>query len=108
MSEALTCDKIFSTMPARFNAGAATGWTANVQFEISGDGGGEWTVAVDNGSCAVHVGKVGAPTATVKVDAATYVGIVSGTVDGQMAFLTGKIMADNLADLMRFQMAFRG
>ena len=99
-----SCQEIFSEMPARFNADAAQGWETEIQFEITGDGGGSWLLSVKDGVCSVSEGSSGSPTATLHSDAATWVGVHTGTVNPMMAFMGGKIRVEgNTAELMRLQ-----
>jgi NAD(P)-dependent dehydrogenase (short-subunit alcohol dehydrogenase family)/acyl dehydratase/putative sterol carrier protein len=91
-------------LPARFLKDKASGWTANIHFEVAG--AGEWSMAIANQTCTVQKGKQGKATCTVKTDAATIVGIINGAVNAQKAFMGGKIKADNLQDMMKFGSTF--
>jgi hypothetical protein len=47
--QATSVEQVFEIMPSRFNAQAAQGVNATYQFELTGDGGGTYNVAVGNG-----------------------------------------------------------
>ena len=45
-------------------------------FAISGEGGGEWTVTVADGTCSVEAGASDAPTTTIKMAAEDFVALM--------------------------------
>ena len=79
----------FETLNERFIASAAKGVKATFQFEITGDGGGNWHVEIDDGTMKVIEGTHAAPTTTIKMDAPNYVKMVNGDLGGTMAFMRG-------------------
>ncbi len=101
----ITIRDVFEAMPTRFQPEAAGDWNADVQFKFSTDGGGEnWILSVHDGKCEIAEGDHDSPTATVETAAETWIGMVSGDIDGMAAFMTGKIkVSGNMGDLMRLQ-----
>lgn len=99
-----TVSAVFTHFPAGFKAAAASGWTANIQWKVKG--GADQTVIVADGACSVEAGLVGRATCTVEVPKDVLVGMFTGEIDAQKAFMTGKAKADNMGDLMRFAGAF--
>ncbi len=98
----ITAEKIITLLPERFNAEEAGDWTATIQLDITGDQGGNWYVVVEGGSVAVHEGKTDNPTATMETSAEVWVGMYDGSVNPQMAFMTGQIkIAGNMADVLK-------
>jgi putative sterol carrier protein len=93
--------EVFAKMPESFNANAAQGLNAVFQFDITGDDGGKWNVAVKDGACAVNEGTSDAPTVTLTMDAATWLGMVNKEVNGMQAFMSGKLKASG--DIMLAQ-----
>jgi 3-hydroxybutyryl-CoA dehydratase len=85
--------EVFVKMPESFNANAAQGLNAVFQFDITGDDGGKWNVAVKDGACVVNEGANDAPTVTLTMDAATWLGMVNKEVNGMQAFMSGKLKA---------------
>ncbi len=84
--------QIFDAMPSRFNAAAAAGVNATYQFDLTGDNGGTWQVAVGGGSCTVSQGAGNpSPNITITMSASDYVDMVSGKLNAQMAFMGGKL-----------------
>jgi putative sterol carrier protein len=97
-----TAAEIFQAMPSKFNAQAAGNWETVIQFNVSGEGGGTWTLEVKGGKCEVREGPATGPKATVNTDAATWVGINTGAVNGMQAFMTGKLKVQgNMGELMK-------
>lgn len=86
-----TPKEVFDTMPSRFNPQGAGDWQSSIQFNLSGDNGGNWHVTVENGACTVQDGQAATPTATVDMPAETWVGISNGTVNPMTAFMKGQI-----------------
>jgi len=101
----ITIRDVFEAMPGRFQPEAADGWAADVQFKFSNDNGGEnWVLSVHDGKCEIVEGDHDNPTATVETAAETWIGMVSGEIDGMTAFMTGKLkVSGNMGDLMRLQ-----
>lgn len=98
------CSEIFQELPNRFNKDAAGSWKATIQFNISGDKGGDWAVKVDNGDVKVDQGVDAAPTCTITTSDETWIGLVEGTVNPMMAFTTGKLkVKGNMGDVMKLQ-----
>ncbi|PIE81909.1 MAG: sterol carrier protein [Chloroflexi bacterium] len=99
--------EIFSNMAANFNAEKAGDLNASVVFDLSGDGGGAWTVSIADGKCDVKEGVADDPTATIKMAAADYEAMTSGKLNPMMAFMSGKIKVDgDLNTVMKIQSLF--
>jgi len=101
----LTSAKIFQKMPEVFRPDQADGVTAIYEFDLSGEGGGRWHVVVENRTCTINQECAADPTVIFKMSSADHVGIVEGTVNPQMAFMTGriKVEGDLGAALMFYQ-----
>ncbi|MGH1461804.1 MAG: SCP2 sterol-binding domain-containing protein [Neptuniibacter sp.] len=84
--------KIFEDMQGRFNAEAAFGVHAVLQFEISE--GEAWVVSVMDEKCTVYEGQAEDPAATLKLDTETLKEVLSGETDGMQAFISGRIQAE--------------
>ncbi len=91
---AAAINDIFSRMPGRLDPQAAAGLDAVIQFNLSGEGGGVWHCAIKDGACTVGEGAHDAPTMTLSMEAADYVQLTSGELDGTVAFMSGKLRID--------------
>lgn len=102
-----TCKQVFEEMPKRFNKEAAKGLNAIFQFDLSGDGGGKWHVLIGNDQCEVKDGPHASPSITISMSAQDYLDMVAGKLNGQMAFMTGKLrIAGDMGLALRLQSLF--
>jgi putative sterol carrier protein len=84
-----SAQEYFETLDQRFKADGSKGVKAIYQFNL--DPSGTWHVAVDDGSFTVHEGASDSPTTTFIMKGDDYVAMVNGDLNGQMAFMTGKM-----------------
>ena len=101
--------EVFSKVPQSFNAKAAKSLDAIFQFDISGEGGGNWNVTVKDGTCQVNPGKHSGPTVTLTMSAETWLAMVNKQLNGIQAFMSGKLkvsgdimLAQRIPDLFSF------
>ncbi len=81
---------------ATANPEAATSPNAVYQFNITGDGGGDWALDLTKGKTDGFVieGKHDSPGATVTVSSEDWLGMLNGSVNPMQAFMSGKIKID--------------
>jgi putative sterol carrier protein len=105
---ATSCKQIFAEMPTRFNKAAAKGLKAVYQFDLAGDGGGKWYVAIENENCEVKEGAHASPSITISMTAQDYIDMINGKLNGQVAFMSGKLrIAGDMGLAMRMQSLFQ-
>lgn len=61
------------------------------EFNITGDGGGVWSIDLTDGKKAVTAGSTGQAKCTVTVASSDFSDIIEGKLNPQMAFMTGKL-----------------
>jgi putative sterol carrier protein len=83
--------EIFAQMPDSFLAEKAGNLRATYQFNLSGDGGGDWAVTVAEGICTVVEGQAEKPELTIGMDADDFARMISGELQPMVAFMQGKI-----------------
>lgn len=88
-----TVQSIFNRMPETFLKDKAVGMNATIQFDISGEGGGQWYAAIANGDLLVVEGLHANPQLTISASAQDYINISTGKLNDQLAFMTGRIKA---------------
>ena len=88
-----TVRSIFERMPETYLKDKAVGLSAVIQFDITGSGGGQWYAAIANGELTVAEGRHPSPQLTLSASAEDYVDISTGKLNGQLAFMTGKLTA---------------
>ena len=81
----------FDAMSGTFNADKAAGMKAVYQWDVTGDGGGKWNAEIADGACNVSEGEHASPNITITVAAGDWLDILNGKLDGQMAFMSGKL-----------------
>jgi putative sterol carrier protein len=93
--------EIFAKMPEAFNPSAAQGLDVVFQFEITGEGGGNWNVVIKDGACQVQEGTHDSPSVTLTMSGETWIGMVNKEVNGMQAFMSGQLKASG--DIMMAQ-----
>lgn len=86
-----TVKETFDAMPTRFKADRAQGVSAIVQYDITGEGGGTYHVQIASGACTVNEGPAASPQLTLTMAAQDWVDMVTGKLNPQMAFMSGKL-----------------
>lgn len=104
----MTPADIFKEMAANLNADAAKGMNSTIQFNLSGDNGGQWNVAIKDGKAEVHQGTAPSPNMTLSMTAQDYVDMIMGKLNGQMAFMSGKLkISGDMGLAMKMQSLFK-
>lgn len=100
--------EIFSQMPERLNPDAAAGVDATIQYDLTGDGGGSYSCSIKDGACQVSEGAADSPTMTVTIDAADFIDLLGGKLDGMSAFMSGKLrIGGDMGLAMKLQSLFK-
>ncbi len=86
-----TVKETFDLMPSKFKAANAAGVNKTIQYEISGDGGGTWHAVIKDGTCTVSSGPAAAADLTVTMASPDWLDMIGGKLNGQMAFMSGKL-----------------
>jgi len=86
-----TVKETFDLMPSKFKAASAAGVNKTIQYDISGDGGGTWNAVIKDGACTVSAGPAAAPDLTLTMSAQDWLDMTGGKLNGQMAFMSGKL-----------------
>jgi putative sterol carrier protein len=90
----LTCKQIFEEKIASrltSNPDVAEKIKSSYQFDLTGDGGGKWAVDLKTPPGQVTEGEIEAPSVTITMAAKDFVDLVEGRLNGQMAFMQGKL-----------------
>ncbi len=99
---------IFDAMPNQLNADAAKGMNSVIQFKLTGDGGGDYYVEIKDGTAKVSQGTHASPNMTMTLAASDYVDLIAGKLNGQMAFMSGKLkIAGDMGLAMKMQTLFK-
>jgi acyl-CoA dehydrogenase len=100
----LTVGDIFNTLPDRLKKEKAANTNMTVHFKFSND---EFTVNINSGQLTVDRGLIGDANCLVETDDETYIGVETGKMNPQEAFMTGKIKVSDIMTMMSFGGLFR-
>lgn len=82
--------EFFDGLEAKVNGkpDRVAGVSANYAFKI---GEGAWGVAIGEGKAAVSTGEPASPSCTITMTDDDFLALLEGRLNGQMAFMTGKL-----------------
>lgn len=102
-----TIQEAFEAMSSRFNSSAAAGVDAIYQFNISGDGGGNYWVQVADQAMNLNEGEHEEPSLVFTATDEDFLKLVNGELNAMSAFMAGKIkVKGNMGDAMKLQSLF--
>lgn len=102
VSAAMTAADIIQSLTRRFRPEKAGEYSSVFHFDLSGEGGGQFTVTIDKGTCKVETGLQGQAKCLYQSTAQTYADIEFGRTNAEVAFMTGKIKISNVGEMLRF------
>jgi multimeric flavodoxin WrbA/putative sterol carrier protein len=97
---ATSCRELLQMMPLGFNAEAADGLQAVLQFEVDGDEEFTAHLKIADGHCTYYDGRAERPSAVIKTPAQVWLAIARKELDGQQAFMSGKYTAEGDLSLL--------
>ena len=83
--------EIMEAIKAKYNSDKMKGVTAVYQFELTGDGGGNFHIDVKDGEAEFGDGQHDNPSITVTMEVADFNQLLDGSLNPTTAFMTGKI-----------------
>lgn len=88
MSE-LTIESLMELLPQLFQPNRSEGVNTSINFDITGEGGGEWNVSIKNRQCVVSKGLAESPELGLKAKAQDILDIFTGRLDPKRALFFG-------------------
>jgi putative sterol carrier protein len=82
---------VMAALPDAFLPEKATNVKGLIQFNLTGDGGGQWVLDVSDGKCAVREEVASKPDATLTIGADDFVALYSNKLNPMQAFMGGKV-----------------
>jgi putative sterol carrier protein len=90
----LNAKQLIDQLVADFPPDKAAGLDADVQVNLTGEGGGNWIIKFAGGKVSGAEGKAVSPRLTVTTSLADISAIAEGKLDGMAAFMQGKVKLD--------------
>ena len=98
---------LFEKMTSNFDADAWGDQDTTMLFDISGDNGGTWTVAIEGGNLTLTEGSVDDADLTRRATDEDMLAIMTGELNGVSAFMQGKLKIEGDMSLaMKLQNLF--
>ena len=95
--------QVFDRM-AELDPSKIQGINAVILFNLSGDGGGKWTLTLADGKAKVEDGETASPSMTLSMDSQDFVAMASGELNATAAFMQGKVkISGDMSLAMRLQ-----
>lgn len=83
--------EVFDEMRKNFDPDKAKGLHLAYQWKLSGSGGGEWNIKIDDGKCSINKGEISKADVTFECSADTWVALSNQKLSGTMAFMRGML-----------------
>jgi acyl-CoA dehydrogenase len=99
--QTITATDIIKSLPERVKKEKLGALTGNIHFDISGTGGGKYTLTLTSDECTIQEGLYGEALCVVSADNDSYVGVETGKLNPQEAFMTGKLLLSNPMVMMQ-------
>lgn len=103
----LTAKDIIQSLPNRIKADRVADVNQVFNFDISGDGGGQFTVTISDGKCEISDGLNDAADCTVSSEASVYRDVELGSLSPETAVMGGQLKISNLMAMMAFSKLFK-
>ena len=89
-------------LPEKSNKDVLEGHNTRFHFILSGDDGGEITMAIEDGELTAEEGLHGDPTCVVKSSAENLSKLIKKDLNPMMAVLTGKLKISNQSEMLKY------
>ncbi len=87
----MTIDEIMNKIPTAIKPEMIAGLDAVIQFQLKGEGGGDWNLSIKDGKSSIAEGIADKPRLTLTATAQDFKNVVAGKTNATQAFMMGKI-----------------
>jgi len=99
--------EVFDAMPSRFLPDQAGDMRAVIQFDLSGEGGGQWFATIADRALQVSTGQAPSPSLTLTTTANDYLAMINGELKPMAAFMQGRVrVRGDMPLLLKMQSLF--
>ncbi len=102
----MTAKEFIYNLPDKVNKEAITGMETVFHFDVTGEGGGQYTLKLKDNKLVVEEGLQGEAKCTVKASNDNLMGVIDGSVNAVMALMMGKIKIDHQGELLKYAKLF--
>ncbi len=95
-----TVQQAIEGMTLSITPDAAKDLNATIQFNVSGEGGGNYYLTITDGKCDFAEGSTPDPTLTINTPADIWLKVARNELSGAMALMTGKYKASGKMGLL--------
>ncbi len=95
-----TAKELIQQMPLGFDPAVAGNLAADIQFDLTGDGGGKMVLSVSNGQCKAWEGECASPALTITSPADIWLKVATREINPAHALLNGLYRADGDMELL--------
>lgn len=107
MPQFQSIEEVIASYPDRFKPGEAAGTDAVVQLRITGEGGGDYRLIIQDGKLEIRDGVHEDPTLTATVDADDWIRVNNGEVSPMTLLMKGKLkFSGSLPMALKFRSMF--
>lgn len=93
-------------MQQAFKPDEAKGVDATFNFDLTGDGGGQWHMTIADGTCSLAEGLTEKADVTLRTSTDDWIAMLSGTLDDTMAYMSGRLKVEGDMGLAERMNAF--
>ena len=83
--------QLFDVMVTNFDANKAEDVNATIQFDLTGENGGQYWLKIANGSAEAGSGQAESPNMTLKAAADDWLAVTKGELNPMQAFMSGRL-----------------
>ena len=102
----MTAKEFLLNLPTKVSHHALEGIETNFHFDLQGEGGGQFTVAVADQALTTKEGLEGEPACVVKASAEDFARLLTGELNPMMAILSGRVRISNQGEMLKMAKLF--
>lgn len=102
----MTAKEFLEGLPEKVRKEAIEGQQTRFHFDLTGEGGGQVTLSLEDGEMKAEQGLQGDPSCTVRAEADNFMKVVKGDLNPMMAVLTGKLKISNQGEMLKYAKMF--